>query len=240
MNEMSGDYWGGGIAEIIELTKEIKLDSDNALLYARRSHCFRIIQQYYHAVKDAEMVIRLKPKWWKGYYCKGLAEFGAEHYTAALESFEEGLTYSSDDDLITALRKASRATFSARMTKRMRTVKGFFLGLVIGGLALAVNDFLLPVPIIQNIFLKVIVMASWGFCGVETAKGYSKMLEQERDQRLEPPKDPFPFISDGNYGSRNSDFAASCPREVETSTSTEAASNGDGSGRSRHRIQSQS
>ncbi|XP_041465088.1 uncharacterized protein LOC121415817 [Lytechinus variegatus] len=192
----------GGVGSIIELTKEIKGDPDNALLYAQRSECFRIIQQHYHAVRDADKVIDLRPDWYKGYYYKGLAEFGAEHYRAAVESFENGLQHEPDEALLKALQQANRAIFSNRMTNRGRVIKGFFFGCLVGALALAANDFLLPNPIVKNVFLKFILFSAWGYAGTELAKKYITMLENDRDQRLLAPDALFPFTSDTEPSSK--------------------------------------
>lgn len=210
----------GGIASILELTKEIKIDPDNAALYAERSECFRIIQQHYHARKDAERVISLRPDWFKGYYYKGLAEFGAEHFKTAVESFEDGLQYNADDDdMISALQKASRAWLMSKINERTRVIKGLVLGCVVGALALAANDWILPSPIVKNIFLKIFLFAAWGFCGTELAKNYSKMLETDRNKRLEAPDELFPFSSDSSTPSRSKPASSSMGTSTDGLTS---------------------
>eukprot|EP00057_Strongylocentrotus_purpuratus_P013836 XP_011668310.1 PREDICTED: uncharacterized protein LOC100889414 [Strongylocentrotus purpuratus] len=127
----------------------------------------------------------------------------------------DGLQYEPDEALIKALHQANRARFANRINNRGRLVKGFFLGCLVGALALAANDYLLPNPLVKNIFLKVILFSAWGYCGIELAKNYISMLEKDRDQRLQAPDPLFPFTSDTEPASKRK------PTSASTGTSTD-------------------
>jgi len=70
-------------------TKGIKLDPENAVLYSNRSASFLQLLKVTKALGDAEMSIKLRPTWEKGYYRKGCALEATEKYEEALACFRE-------------------------------------------------------------------------------------------------------------------------------------------------------
>lgn len=54
---------------ILHYTHAIKLDPKNYSLYSNRSLAFLKIQQFYHALEDANETIRLNPNWAKVSNC---------------------------------------------------------------------------------------------------------------------------------------------------------------------------
>jgi len=50
---------------VLHYTKGIKIDPHNPHIYSNRSAAFLKIQQYYHALEDANAVIKKLPNWVK-------------------------------------------------------------------------------------------------------------------------------------------------------------------------------
>jgi len=70
-------------------TKGIKIDPDNAVLYSNRSASFLQLLKVTKALADADMSIKLRPTWEKGYYRKGCALEATEKYEEALACFRD-------------------------------------------------------------------------------------------------------------------------------------------------------
>ena len=59
-----------------------------------------------------------------------------------------------------------------------------------------IERFLMLFPmffLLQNIYLKIMVFTIWTYFGFESGKSYSESLEKDRKERLEKPKELFPF-----------------------------------------------
>ena len=63
---------------------------EDEVLYSNRSSCYLRLKDYQHAMEDAETCIRLKPKWERGYYRKGMVFFEQKEYIDAATSFYQG------------------------------------------------------------------------------------------------------------------------------------------------------
>jgi len=74
-------------------TEAISLDDTDASFYSNRSACYAGKEDYKEALEDAEKVIKLRPKWSKGYSRKGLALFKLNKMEDALACYEEGLKH---------------------------------------------------------------------------------------------------------------------------------------------------
>lgn len=70
-------------------THAIKEDPDNAALYSNRSAAFLHLSKITKALTDAEMAVKLKPEWDKGYFRKGCALESMQKYEEALTAFKE-------------------------------------------------------------------------------------------------------------------------------------------------------
>eukprot|EP00927_Polykrikos_kofoidii_P073964 TRINITY_DN69969_c0_g1_i1.p1 TRINITY_DN69969_c0_g1~~TRINITY_DN69969_c0_g1_i1.p1 ORF type:complete len:1062 (-),score=124.37 TRINITY_DN69969_c0_g1_i1:126-3311(-) len=70
---------------------------DNHLLYSDRAVCFVVLGRYADALKDGNRCVRLRPDWARGYGRRGLAEFFLGDFSAAADSYRQGLTLSPDD-----------------------------------------------------------------------------------------------------------------------------------------------
>ena len=68
----------------------LELNPEDEVLYSNRSSCYLRLKDYQHAMEDAETCIRLKPKWERGYYRKGMVFFEQKEYIDAATSFYQG------------------------------------------------------------------------------------------------------------------------------------------------------
>ncbi|CAH1403250.1 unnamed protein product [Nezara viridula] len=77
------DFYGQGI----------NLDSKNHVLFSNRSAAYAKAGEYLKALEDAEMTVKLKPDWGKGYSRKGSALAYLGRHKEAIEAYEEGLKF---------------------------------------------------------------------------------------------------------------------------------------------------
>ncbi|OWF53763.1 LON peptidase N-terminal domain and RING finger protein 3-like [Mizuhopecten yessoensis] len=64
--------------------KAILLAPNDHLLLSNRSHAYASLDKYEEALRDGELVIRLRPDWPKGYFRKGCALYGLGRYGDAV------------------------------------------------------------------------------------------------------------------------------------------------------------
>ncbi|KAI7893334.1 uncharacterized protein EV154DRAFT_501686 [Mucor mucedo] len=81
-----------------------------APILSNRSSAYYNMGRYGEALVDAEIVIRLKKDWSKGYYRKGKALFELKRFAEAITCYRSGLLYEEDSqDLLEALKEAENA-----------------------------------------------------------------------------------------------------------------------------------
>lgn len=61
-------------------TKCIKLDASNEVYRSNRAAALTAMKRFSEALEDARAVVRLKPKWAKGWARMGAAHFGLEEW----------------------------------------------------------------------------------------------------------------------------------------------------------------
>lgn len=61
-------------------SKCVGLDKNNEVYYSNRAAALTALKRYSEALEDAKVVIRLKPKWAKGWARAGAAHFGLEEW----------------------------------------------------------------------------------------------------------------------------------------------------------------
>lgn len=61
-------------------SKCIALDKSNEIYYSNRAAALSALKRYTEALEDAKAVVRLKPKWAKGWARAGVAHFGLEEW----------------------------------------------------------------------------------------------------------------------------------------------------------------
>eukprot|EP00210_Caulerpa_lentillifera_P002225 g2138.t1 len=125
-----GDYQSA----IKSFSKCIELDSLNEVYYSNRSAAYSALKDYEKALKDAESVIRMKPKWVKGWARLAVAHFGLHQYSHAKEAYNQALELEPDDQRLVEGRnqaeaqerqqiKESKHTFHKTRKKAKKSVK---------------------------------------------------------------------------------------------------------------------
>jgi len=90
-------------------TKAIKAEPNDSTFYSNRSAAYMGVNKFKEALADAEMCIKIQPKWVKGFYRKGLALMSLGRYEEAAMAFRKGLEYEpANGDLKSKLEEAER------------------------------------------------------------------------------------------------------------------------------------
>ncbi|CAF0875741.1 unnamed protein product [Adineta ricciae] len=88
----------GNYQQAIEIYSQIITKYDNEYLaFYGRAKTYVKLKQFDNALTDTDHVIRLKPFWRKGYYCRSQILFETKRFTSALLSSLHGLTIDPDD-----------------------------------------------------------------------------------------------------------------------------------------------
>uniref|UniRef100_A0A5S6R2M5 Stress-induced-phosphoprotein 1 n=1 Tax=Trichuris muris TaxID=70415 RepID=A0A5S6R2M5_TRIMR len=91
----------GKYDDAVELySKAIELEPSNHVLYSNRSAAYAKAGKYTLALSDAEKTVSLKKDWAKGYSRKGAALSLLGRHVEARKSYEEGLKYEPDSELL--------------------------------------------------------------------------------------------------------------------------------------------
>lgn len=107
-------------AAVQHFTKAIELNPSDHVLYSNRSGAYASLKQFENALKDAEMCIKLKPDWAKGYSRKGLAEFNLGRVREAEATYSKGLSIDpNNQSLQAALNEIKQGEASMREVQAM-------------------------------------------------------------------------------------------------------------------------
>jgi tetratricopeptide (TPR) repeat protein len=175
---------------VLHYTKGIKLDPHNPNIYSNRSLAFLKIQQYYHAIDDAKTVIRILPKWAKGYYRKGEIECAVEHYQEAMATYQEGLTMLPDDqNLQKCLQNATDLWKAQRKAENRMPWFGVALGASIGILLIVGDELVAKNPMLKNDLLRSLVLSGLVTICYGFAVLYRYFLRSQRNSLTEAPID---------------------------------------------------
>ncbi|MED6225000.1 hypothetical protein PIB30_089514 [Stylosanthes scabra] len=102
-------------------TQAIKQDPSNPTLYSNRAAALLQLDKLNKALDDAEMTIKLKPEWEKGYFRKGSILEAMKRYDDALAAFEIALQYNPQSQEVT--KKIKRINQLMRESKRAQEVE---------------------------------------------------------------------------------------------------------------------
>ncbi|WVY96330.1 hypothetical protein V8G54_028481 [Vigna mungo] len=102
-------------------TQAIKQDPSNPTLYSNRAAALLQLDKLNKALDDAEMTIKLKPQWEKGYFRKGSILEAMKRYDDALAAFQIALQYNSQSQEV--LRKIKRLNQLVKDSKRAQEVE---------------------------------------------------------------------------------------------------------------------
>ncbi|CAK9214579.1 unnamed protein product [Sphagnum troendelagicum] len=100
-------------------TQAIKADPENAALYSNRSAAFLNLVKLTKSLTDAEMTIKLRPTWEKGYFRKGCVLEAMERFEEALATYHEALKQNPQSAEVAG--KIKRLTQLVREKKRSKS-----------------------------------------------------------------------------------------------------------------------
>lgn len=102
-------------------TQAIKQDPSNPTLYSNRAAALLQLDKLNKALDDAEMTIKLKPQWEKGYFRKGSILEAMKRYDDALAAFQIALQYNSQSQEVS--KKIKRMNQLVKDSKRAQEVE---------------------------------------------------------------------------------------------------------------------
>ncbi|KAK0211851.1 hypothetical protein IW262DRAFT_1412074 [Armillaria fumosa] len=92
-----------------KFTEALKVDKENAILYANRSECTYALQQYEDAISDARKATIIDPKYIKGWHRLGTACEAVDDHADSIEAWEKALRLFSDLPSLTVEQKQQKA-----------------------------------------------------------------------------------------------------------------------------------
>ncbi|KAK0421523.1 hypothetical protein EV421DRAFT_1881116 [Armillaria borealis] len=92
-----------------KFTEALKVDEDNAILYANRSACNYALQQYEDAISDARKATVIDPKYIKGWHRLGTACEAVDDHGDSIEAWEKALGLLSDLPSLTVEQQQQKA-----------------------------------------------------------------------------------------------------------------------------------
>uniref|UniRef100_T1JJA0 Uncharacterized protein n=1 Tax=Strigamia maritima TaxID=126957 RepID=T1JJA0_STRMM len=181
---------GNHTEAIIHYTYALKLDPSQYQLYSNRSLAFLKLQQYYHALEDANKTIELKPDWAKGYFRKAEVEFNAEQYEDALVSYRLAFQLEPQNStLLEAIKNTARQIGRTRRIEMQIPWLGAAIGFVIGVLVVIGDHVVADASVLSHPLLKILVVLTMTGVGYGFARLYRYYIRIQRDSLLEPPVD---------------------------------------------------
>lgn len=183
---------------MLHFTKGIKYDPHNPNIYVGRSEAFLRIQQFFYAIDDAKTVIRMLPKWPKGYLRKAEVESTAECFAEAVATLQKGLEENSGDPkLLDELEKARESWKKQRRTENRIPWFGISLGLIIGMIMIVLDEKIAKKPLFQDDYVRTISLVALVSICYALARLYRYFVQTQRSSLIEPPPD---LLGDGSIG----------------------------------------
>ncbi|WAR00433.1 HSOP3-like protein [Mya arenaria] len=175
---------------VLHYSHALQCDPGDHLVYSNRSLAFLRLQQYYLALQDAHTVIRLNPKWSKGYFRKGEVEYQAGHYNEALLSYGRAfLMEPSSDEAKQAVNKTNFRLQEQVNRRRLDPWLYCGCGSLLGLLIVAADQYLAAKPSMHNIVIQVLLVVVFGCLGYLVLTIVSYIRQSEIRSRLDPPPD---------------------------------------------------
>jgi len=193
---------GKHMEAIIHYTHALRSDPSNPQIYSNRSLAFFKEQQHFFALEDANRVVQLDPKWFKGYLRKADVEFACQRFAEAIETCEAGLKQNPDQDGIVEVLAKSKRALDRQVTRENRwPVMGIGTGVLVGIVIVFADELLTDgQPYLENILFKLGVVFLLGALGKALAEMYKYVDRWSRDAYLEPPPDVFGGNNDFKHG----------------------------------------
>eukprot|EP00803_Ostreobium_quekettii_P006900 evm.model.scf_1013.2 EVM.evm.TU.scf_1013.2 scf_1013:16807-22244(+) len=122
-----GDY----LRAAATYTRAIKEDPENAVLYSNRCAALLKLSKVQKALADAEVCIKLRPEWEKGYFRKAAVMEALEKFPEALEWYRKAAEYNPNSTEVAMkirnvcrLVKASERNSNASASKNANNASG--------------------------------------------------------------------------------------------------------------------
>uniref|UniRef100_A0A0B7AXL2 Uncharacterized protein n=1 Tax=Arion vulgaris TaxID=1028688 RepID=A0A0B7AXL2_9EUPU len=181
---------GNYTAAVIHYTEAVKHEPNSAVLHSNRALAFLKIDQLFLAMEDAQKVIKFEPSWPKGFFRKAEIEFRAGEYEKALISYKQAFMLDpGDQGLVAAINKTNKEINKDRRDATQKPLMYSCIGLLVGVIIVAADQFLTAQPAIQYSILQVMLVAACGGVGYAAAKIQRLLMLSQRKALLEEPLD---------------------------------------------------
>ncbi|KAL3866913.1 hypothetical protein ACJMK2_044162 [Sinanodonta woodiana] len=175
---------------VLHYSHGIKLEPGNHLLYSNRSLAFLKLQQYYLALEDAKLAIKLQPNWPKGFFRKGEVEYQTGNCSSAIMSYKQALLLDpSNTEIQEALERAQREAVKLRKALSREPWIFSAVGFLIGLCIVLGDQYLTKEPSLKYIIVQLFLVAVFGGLGFLCWKGYRYLQDSQRATLLEAPVD---------------------------------------------------
>ncbi|RUS86451.1 hypothetical protein EGW08_005766 [Elysia chlorotica] len=175
---------------VIHYSEATKHEPNSAIFYSNRSLAFLKLDQLYLAMEDAKQAIKLEPSWPKGFFRKGEIEFKGGQYQQALVSYKKAMILDpSDSGILSAISKTNKEITKDNKEATRTPILYTFLGLLVGAVIVAADQFLTKAPALQFLPLQVLLVAGCGGIGFAVAKIKRYLIVSQRESCLEEPLD---------------------------------------------------
>ncbi|KAK4304710.1 hypothetical protein Pmani_023354 [Petrolisthes manimaculis] len=191
---------GNFVESIVHYSHAIKMSSSSPQLYSNRSLAFLKLQQYYHALQDANEAIRLDPTWAKGYFRRGEVEFATSHFGRALESYRRASQLQNDPALLEYVLRANRDMTRQQKVDQQTPWVGAGIGLILGVLVVVGDAVIAKDATLTHPILQCLVTIMFSLLGLGLGYCYRVYVQNQRRALLEPPLD---LLGMGEGASRN-------------------------------------
>lgn len=197
---------------MLHFTKGVKYDPYNPNIYLGRSESFLRIQQFYYALDDAKAVIRLLPKWPKGYLRKAEVECAAECFADAVTTLKQGLeAYPGEVNLQNELQKANEQWKKQRTAESRMPWFGISLGLISGLVLIVLDEAISKKPLLQDDYIRSLTLVGLITICYALAWLYRYMIQSQRTSLIEAPIDLLGENSTESTDASNSPSSSSPP-----------------------------
>eukprot|EP00096_Caligus_rogercresseyi_P013417 TRINITY_DN6062_c0_g1_i1.p1 TRINITY_DN6062_c0_g1~~TRINITY_DN6062_c0_g1_i1.p1 ORF type:complete len:221 (+),score=66.12 TRINITY_DN6062_c0_g1_i1:80-742(+) len=178
----------------IYLSQAIRLEPENYSLYLGRNKCFMEEEQYHFALKDAEVLIRLRPEDSEGYKRKANVYLSTRNYSEALEaflkSFQVTKNASEKEKIMESVKKCRKEHARQSRLDAQYPFLGAAVGIVVAAIGIT-GDYLIrkDETFLAHPLVKVLAVILISLSGYLFALLLRNHIKKSRIFLLEPPID---------------------------------------------------